>query len=290
MNLLEQTKELCKIYEIHPQRSKGQNFLIQENVFEEIVAAAEITAEECVLEVGPGLGFMTSKLAQAAKRVVAVELDDRLAEILQLGLDAHQINNVTVVNKNILDLANAEGFKELGLEKYKIVANLPYNITSIFLRKFLENAAIRPQSMILMLQKEVAERIVAASGKMSMLSLSIHFFATAEIIHNVPRQYFWPQPDVDSAVIKIVARPEARIKADKNNSHFSEKEFFKLAKFGFGSKRKMLKNNLAGGYHLSNDEAEKLLIAAGLNPKTRAEELTIDEWLNLLATICKNVL
>lgn len=266
MNLHERTKELCKLYGIKPARSKGQNFLIEEAVFDRIVAAANLTKEEIVLEVGPGLGFMTAKLARQAKQVVAVELDDKLAEVLKVGLALQGVKNIEVVNRNVLDM-------EVAKSGYKIVANLPYNITSVFIRKFLETPN-RPELMVLMLQKEVAERIAAKPGEMSLLAVSVQFYAEAEVIEQVPAKLFWPAPEVDSAVI--------RIRAKKTLPQADERDFFRLVKFGFSAKRKMLKNNLAGGYHISQTEAVSRLKEAGIGEKARAEDLSLEDWLRLL--------
>ncbi|MFA4942904.1 MAG: rRNA adenine dimethyltransferase family protein, partial [Patescibacteria group bacterium] len=156
------------------------------------------------------------------------------------------------------------------------VANLPYNITSIFLRKFL-SAKHKPQSLVLMLQKEVAERIVASVPNMSILALSVQFYAQAEIISLVPATAFWPQPKVDSALIKIVLKPEVELpKVDVEL-------FFRLIKIGYSAKRKMLKNNLGNGLHLSPAEVEKILVETGYNSKSRAQELSLSDWLNLFA-------
>lgn len=265
---MEQTNNLCRLYGIKPARSKGQNFLINESVYGKIIEAANIKKDDIVLEVGPGLGFLTSLLSQKAKKVIAVELDDKLANILKTGLDAQDVKNVEVVNENVLDFIPP--VKNGG---YKIVANLPYNITSVFLRKFLSRED-KPQEMILMLQKEVAERIVARAGDMSLLAVSIQFYAEAEIISLVPRRDFWPQPDVDSAIIKMKVKNE-KLKVD-------EKSFFRLVKIGFSSKRKMLKNNLANGYHIKEDLAREALKKAGFSEKTRAQELSVQDWMSIL--------
>lgn len=271
MNLLKRTQKLCALYDIRPARSRGQNFLIKEDIYNEIIDIADIKKEDIILEVGPGLGFLTAKLAEQAEKVIAVELDDKLTSTLNTALDTQGIKNVEVINKNILDLS----LKDLGLEgkNYKIVANLPYNITSVFLRKFLE-IENKPQQMTLMLQKEVAERIVAKPPKMSLLAISVQFYADAEIVKHVPRQYFWPQPEVDSVIIKLEVRKSIKLKGDK-------KQFFRLVKTGFSSKRKMLKNNLAAGYQISQQEAENKIKNTGFSPKTRAQELSIEDWVNL---------
>jgi len=273
MTLAQKTIELCKMFEIKPSRSKGQNFLINEKIYDEIVEAATINSEDTVLEVGPGLGFLTAKLAKVAKQVVAVELDDKLANFLQIGLDSQDVENVTIVNQDVLK------FNPTDLPiNYKVVANLPYNITSIFLRTFL-NQKNRPQSLILMLQKEVAERLIAKPGNMSMLALSVQFFGDVEIVREVKAGNFWPEPKIDSAVIRLI------IKGDKRGeiSYEEEKAFFRLAKFGFSAKRKMLKNNIASGLKISNSDAEKLLISVGLDKQIRAQDLSVTDWQKLFA-------
>jgi dimethyladenosine transferase len=273
MTLAQKTIELCKMFEIKPSRSKGQNFLINEKIYDEIVEAAEITKEDTVLEVGPGLGFLTAKLAKAARQVISVELDDKLANFLQIGLDSQDVENVTIVNQDVLK------FNPTDLPSgYKVVANLPYNITSIFLRTFL-NQKNRPQSLVLMLQKEVAERLIAGPGEMSMLALSVQFFGDTQIVREVKAGNFWPEPKIDSAVIKITLDNSKR----GGVSLEEEKAFFRLAKFGFSAKRKMLKNNLASGLKISNTEAEKLLISAGLDEHVRAQDLSVSNWQKLFA-------
>jgi len=298
MDLLKTTKQLCQLYDIKPARSRGQNFLIKEEVYEKIIEAADLKKDDIVLEVGPGLGFLTTRLAKIVKKVVAVELDDKLAEVLRTGLMAQgiypvksgdagilpsaklfdRVKNVEVVNSDILkipplNLPLVKGESPQG-RGFKIVANLPYNITSIFLRKFL-SAENKPAMMVLMLQKEVAERIIARPPKMSLLAVSVQFYSRSEIIDIVPANCFWPKPEVDSAIIKLIV--ETRGRASVQN----EKEFFKLVKIGFSAKRKMLKNNLAAGFHITPEEAEKKVKKAGFNPKIRAQELSVEDWAKL---------
>ena len=278
MDLLKTTKQLCHLYDIKPARSRGQNFLIKEEVYDKIIKAADLKKDDIILEVGPGLGFLTTRLAKIVKKVVAVELDDKLAEVLRTGLVAQGIKNVEVVNGDVLkipplNLPLVKGESPQG-RGFKIVANLPYNITSIFLRKFL-SAENKPEMMILMLQKEVAERIVASPPKMSLLAVSVQFYAEAKIVEIVPAACFWPKPEVDSAIIKLIV--ETRGRASVQN----EKEFFKLVKIGFSAKRKMLKNNLVAGYHIPQEEAGERLKNNGFNPKIRAQELSVEDWLKL---------
>jgi len=275
--LLYQTQKLCQQYNIKPARSRGQNFLINEKVYNDIIDAADLKKNDVVLEVGPGLGFLTQRLALKVKKVIAVELDDKLAKILKSRLQKQNINNVEVINKNILDIPNT---KYQTLEaKYKIIANLPYNITSIFLRKFLvgtEHCSV-PTEMVLMLQKEVAERIIDKPPNMSLLAISVQFYANSEIIQFVKSQDFWPKPKVESAVIKL--------KIKNTRPDINEKDFFRLVKIGFSSRRKMLKNNLAGGYQISQKEAQDNLVKIGFNPKIRAQELSINDWRKILDTL-----
>ncbi len=291
MDLLGETKELCRLYHIKPARARGQNFLINEEIYDKIVGAAELKKDDVVLEVGPGLGFLTAELAKRVKKVIAVEIDKRLAEILEHRLTAQGVKNVEVVNEDILQLNPKPQTPipnqipnpksqipscQLPIANFKIVANLPYNITSIFLKKFL-SMEHKPELMALMLQKEVAERIVASPPKMSKLSVSVQFYAKPEIIEIVPADNFWPKPAVDSAIIKL------KVSAQDGNGKWKvdEKNFFRLVKIGFSAKRKMLKNNLAAGYHISQDEAEEKLVKAGFNPKIRAQELAVGEWVGL---------
>jgi 16S rRNA (adenine1518-N6/adenine1519-N6)-dimethyltransferase len=275
MNLLERTKEICRLYDIWPSRSKGQNFLIAENVYDRVVAAADLSRDDIVLEVGPGLGFLTAKLARAAGKVIAVELDDKLAAYLHDAIDAGETENVEIFNENILDVNLKNTKYQISDTKYKVVANLPYNITSVFLRKFLTGAD-KPELMVLLLQKEVAQRICAKPGDMSLLALSVQFFAEPEIIEYVPKNDFWPAPKVDSAIIKLKVKSE-KLKIKDSD----EKDFFRLAKFGFSAKRKMLKNNLSGGLRIEPAEAEKNLVKAGLDPKARAEDLSVADWVKI---------
>jgi 16S rRNA (adenine1518-N6/adenine1519-N6)-dimethyltransferase len=285
-DLLPEIREICRLFEIKPARSKGQNFLINEHIYDDIVKAATLEASDTVLEIGPGLGFLTFKLAQKVKRVIAVELDDKLATYLQMGIDAQAIKNVEIINEDILRFNLNAHFA--APEKYKIVANLPYNISSIFLRTFL-TAEHKPESLVLMLQKEVAERIVAKPPEMSLLALSVQYYAEAEIIREVKAGNFWPEPKVDSAIIRISLRPDKLNKlgsvVDRQEQILSDKLFFRLAKIGFSAKRKMLKNNLAGGLKIDQKIVADILLKNKFNPLLRAEDLNLDDWLKLFAAL-----
>ncbi len=301
MNLLEKTKQICEDYNIKPARSRGQNFLINEDIYDFIVDSANLSLGDNVLEVGPGLGFLTEKIAKKVKKLIAVELDDALVKILKNKFSKHGVNNVKIINDNILDISplvilgaqsatRDPGEKALNIKSsiksqnsYKIIANLPYNITSVFLRKFLSTDA-RPKEMTLMLQKEVAERITAKPGKMSLLAVSVQFYADAEILKYVPKTDFWPVPAVDSAIISL------KLKVESRKFNVDEKSFFRLVKIGFSSKRKMLKNNLISGYHENEEKILKILKNCNFNLKIRAQELSLDDWYKLFGEIERNVL
>ena len=284
-DLLAKTREICRLFEIKPAHSKGQNFLINEKIYDDIIKAADITADDIVLEVGPGLGFLTAKLAMQAKKVIAVELDEKLAGYLQMGIDSQDIENVSVINENILDFDLGAYFKREKLPlKYKIVANLPYNISSVFLRRFL-TAVHKPEIMVLMLQKEVVERIVATPPDMSVLAISVQYYATPRLIREVKAGNFWPEPKVDSAVIRIDRKPLEAIDAVAETIPKTEKEFFRIVKIGFSSKRKMLKNNLAAGLRVEPKIIESALAQAGIKPAARAEDLLLEDWQKLFAAL-----
>jgi len=279
-DLLPQIREICRLFEIKPSRSKGQNFLVNEKIYDDIVAAAELEKDDTVIEIGPGLGFLTFKIAAKVKRLIAVELDDKLANYLQIGIDAQDGDNVEIINGDILRF-NLDSHLAPN-SKYKIVANLPYNITSIFLRLFLSGKR-PPETMVLMLQKEVAERIVAAPPEMSLLALSVQYYADAKIIREVKAGNFWPEPKVDSAVIKLTIKNESKL--DETSRLAEDKLFFRLAKMGFSAKRKMLKNNIAGGLKIDQKIILDILNKNKFNPLLRAEDLTLEDWRKLFAAL-----
>ncbi len=280
MDLLKQTKHLCNLYKIKPNRDFGQNFLITENIYDNIVSLADLKEEDVVLEVGPGLGFLTAKLAKKSKEVLSIEIDKSLVELLETGLNSNNISNVEIVNYNILDFD--PNYLPVG---YKIVANLPYNISSVFLRKFL-SADNKPKKVILLLQKEVVERIVAGPGKHSLLSLSVQFYAEAKLEDYVLRNNFYPSPKVDSAILSLSIRDEK----NKLLKREEEKLFFRLLKFAFSAKRKKLKNNLAGALKKEVKELENILKELNINSESRAQNLSLEEWLILFARLQADML
>jgi len=283
LDIAKQTKELCRLYDISPARSKGQNFLINSGIYEAIIKAANLNKEDSILEVGPGLGFLTARLALKAKRVVAVELDDTLASILSLAIDSQNVTNVEIVNQDILKLNPSDYFKNN--ESYQVVANLPYNISSIFLRTFLSSIK-PPKSLVLMLQKEVAERCLRREPDMSLLSLSLAYYGQVEIIRTVKASDFWPAPKVDSAILRFVNEKSSPNKEDLEQA----KTFFRFARIGFSAKRKMLKNNLMAGLKCEASLIDQSFKTAGIDLKSRAENLSLINWLHLVAALSDFVL
>lgn len=263
--LLAQTRRLLRRRGLTARRGLGQHFLVDGGVLPVIVQAAGLTGNDTVIEVGPGLGILTRELAKTAGRVIAVELDDRLAAVLRETLGG--LTNVTVINRNILDAEPSS----LTAAPYKVVANLPYYITSPVLRHFLE-AAVKPERLVLMVQREVAEVIAAGPGKLSLLAVSVQFYGSPEIVRRVSASSFFPVPEVDSAVIRIDVYPRPAVAVD------DEQGFFRLVRAGFSGKRKQLANSLSGGLCLPKAGSRALLESAGIDPQRRPATLTLEEW------------
>ena len=263
-------QRLLRDYGLRPRQRLGQRFLADEGVLERIVAAAEIVPADTVLEVGPGLGTLTRALAARAGRVIAVELDDHLAAILHQRLS--DCPNVTIVQGDILQLAPAE---LVGPQSpYLVVANLPYYITSPVLRHFLE-ATRPPERLVLMLQKEVAQRLLATPGQMSLLAVSVQFYARPRLVGYVPAAAFYPRPKVDSAIVRLDAYHQSPVLVD------DVPRFFRVVAAGFSQPRKQLKNTLAHALGLPIATVVEALTAAEIAPQQRAESLSLDDWARL---------
>lgn len=252
----------CKI---KPIKRLGQNFLIDKQVIKKIIRAANLQSKDIVLEIGPGTGTLTQEIAKTAKKVIAVEKDPRMIEVLKESLK--DFKNVKSINQDILKF---DSYKLL-TTNYKLIANLPFYITSSVIRKFLESKN-PPKEMILMVQKEVAQRICAKPPKMSILAVSVQFYANAKIISYVSKKSFRPKPKVDSTIIKIVPGKRYKIDADK---------FFKIVKAGFSHPRKQLANNLSKELKLSKEKINHLLLKSNIKYSQRAETLSIDDWIKL---------
>jgi len=247
-------------------KSLGQNFLVNEAVRDSIIEAAGLSAGDTVIEVGPGLGILTEKLASQAGRVVAVELDDGLAE--RLGNRLVRFRNIDIINADILELDLCELIKG---GTYKVVANIPYYITSPILRFFMQ-AELRPSLMVIMMQEEVARDVTAEPGEMGFLAVSMRLFSIARMVCRVPADCFYPAPRVDSAVVRFDILPQPAVEVGDVEG------FLELVHAGFKAPRKQLHNSLAIGLGLEPVAAEEILRRAGIDSHRRPGTLTLDEW------------
>jgi len=263
--------KLLSQYQLHPDKSLGQNFLIDELSLHRIVEVAQIMPGEVVLEIGAGLGSLTRHLAVLAMSVVAVELDGNLIPPLQQVM--RQFQNVRVIAGDILAL---DPVQLISQHKYVVVANIPYYITSALLRHLLE-ARNPPQRLILTVQREVAKRICAEPGDMSLLALSVQVYGHPEIVAHIPASAFYPPPKVDSAVIRLALFPSPLIPPAELDA------FFHLIKASFSQKRKTIRNALSAGLRLPPPTVESILLEAEIDPMRRAETLAIPEWHHLVS-------
>jgi 16S rRNA (adenine1518-N6/adenine1519-N6)-dimethyltransferase len=274
-------RAILRAYGIRPNKRLGQHFLIDRAALAAIVEAAGLSPTDAVLEIGPGPGVLTAELVARSGRVVAVELDPELRAVLKalLGLKP----NLTIVDADILtvDPASAMGFgpdasgRRLG---YKVVANLPYQITSAVLRHILE-ARVRPERAVVMVQKEVAERLLAAPGDMSILAVAVQLYAAPSLVKVVPAASFHPPPKVDSAVVRLDVHDSPPVEVG------DLEQFFKVVRAGFGQKRKQLKNSLASGLGLDAEATQRLLANASIDGTRRAETLSLVEWAALAGAL-----
>ena len=260
-----QTKELLRKYNIRPNKTMGQNFLINEDIIKKTIEAADLNENDTILEVGPGLGILTKELAQKARKVITIEKDKEIVEVLKKELEDYK--NVEIICGDILEI-NLEFLKN-----YKVVANIPYYLTSHLIRILLE-LENQPKEITILIQKEVAERICASPPKMTLLAISVQFYTRPEIISYISKEDFWPEPKIDSAIMKItdIKKPE----------DINIKKFFKLVKAGFSSPRKQLVNNLSNKLNINKEEIKTALTECNLDIQVRAERLQITDWVKLL--------
>ncbi len=251
----------------------GQNFLIDTEIAKKIVQSANITRDDIIIEVGPGTGAITALLAAQAKEVYAIELDRSLAQKLEEKYTS--VDNIHIIQADIL---KAQISEILPSRSYKVVANVPYYITSKITRLFLESN-LPPTEMVLLVQKEVAQRITAQPGAMSILSASVQYYAEPSYLFTVPAESFDPVPRVESAVIRIVTKNET------GHSKEEQRLFFRAVKTGFSAKRKTLCNNLANGFYTDKPEILTIFDTIGLAHNIRAQELSLEQWYALVAAL-----
>lgn len=269
------TIEVLQKYNFNFQKKYGQNFLIDTHVLEKIITAAQITKEDCVVEIGPGIGTMTQYLAESAGRVIAVEIDKNLIPILEDTLSAY--DNVEVINEDILKVdINQLALKKNGGRPIKVVANLPYYITTPIIMGLFESH-VPMESITVMVQKEVADRMQVGPGTKDYgaLSLAVQYYAKPEIVANVPPNCFIPRPNVGSAVIRLTRYSEPPVNTE------DEKFMFSLIRASFNQRRKTLVNSLGNGLGLSKDRVKEVLAQMGLSETIRGEALTLEQFAQL---------
>jgi len=275
-------KNLLKKYQARPSKKLGQNFLIDKNVVKKFIRACNLKSKDIVLEIGPGIGTLTQEIAKKVKRVIAVEKDPKMVKVMKETLK--DFENIDIVQKDILKFKVPKSKIQM-TNLYKAVGNLPFYLTVPVIRKFLERKN-PPKEMVLFIQKEVGQRICANPPKMSILAVSVQFYAKPEIVAYVSKKSFWPQPKVDSAIVRI--RP--LINADKRL--INADLFFKVVKAGFVHPRKQLINNLSKEFlpagrqgRIDKEKVENWLLKNEIEPKQRAETLSVQDWLNLTKSL-----
>ena len=270
-----------------PKKSLGQNFLKDQEILKKIIGVANLKTDDLVIEIGPGQGALTSEILKRTKKLIMIEKDQDFAQEIARNSQFSIFNFQSISNDQIYKFTNQQGIisgdiLKINLLKlieknnflnYKIIANIPYYITSPIIQLFLETK-YPPREMILMVQKEVAERICEKPGNMSILAVSVQYYAKPELLFYVPKTAFWPVPEVDSAVIKI---SNIKSQISKTNS----KNFFRIVKAGFCAKRKTMLNNLSSSFHLDKKTTGEKIKKAGINPEMRAQELSVEDWKKL---------
>jgi 16S rRNA (adenine1518-N6/adenine1519-N6)-dimethyltransferase len=269
-------KNLLKRYKIYPSKKLGQNFLIDRKVVKKVIKIANLESRDIVLEIGPGIGTLTEELAKKAKKIIAIEKDQKMIEILKETVK--DFKNVEIIFQDILKF---QSFYHKDISAgYKVVGNLPFYLTAPVIRKFLEMKK-PPKEMVLVVQKEVGQRICAKTPKMNILAVSVQIYAKPEIISFVSKKSFWPQPKVNSAIIKI-----KHLGMKSNDRQFLSKKqnrdlFFKIVKAGFSQPRKQILNNLSKKLKLDKEMVKFWLLKNEVKPAQRAETLNINNWLTL---------
>jgi 16S rRNA (adenine1518-N6/adenine1519-N6)-dimethyltransferase len=295
-----QIKELLTSHGLTPRKYMGQNFLVSQQVVEDILNVAVLKKTDIVLEIGPGLGVLTGEFAGRVKKVVAVEFDKGMYQAMKEFIAQASIENIELIHDDALKF-KPEAFN---LKDYKLISNLPYEITSPVLWKFLHQAESKPELAILMMQQEVAEKITALPGDMSLLAVLCQYYAQIEIVRLVAKENFWPVPRVDSVLVKLTLRrhktpPETSpsqgedIKAPLltkegvggGQESFETQAFFKFVRRGFISPRKKLKNNLTGYQGLTQSNIKEVFEQIDLSTGVRAEDLSVENWIDVFGNL-----
>lgn len=270
---IEQIKRLCSMYGLQPQRSRGQNFLIDPRSLEAMVAAAAIKPNETIVEIGPGFGMLTESLLERAGRVICIELDTVLAGYIQARYGQHV--HMTLLQQNALDFEPSQHISG----PYSVVANLPYSISGHFFKTYL-GFAQPPERIVVLLQKEVAQRISAKPGEHSLLSIQAQLHAEVSFVTHVTRECFWPVPEVQSAIVALRGIKNID-QVSKFLAPLTYKEFWRIARIGFSARRKQLPHNLAAGLRVEKKLIQDIFDELRIPVISRAQELSIDQWVDL---------
>jgi len=265
---------------VRPSTDSGQHFLVDEKVLERIIATATVKKKENILEIGPGFGVLTRALIKKGATVCAVEFDRKLAS--HLASEFGESALLRVIQGDILSFSNREIAEWFKGEPYRVVSNIPYHITGKIIKKFVSSELPKPTGLVLLVQKEVAERVCALPGDLSLLGLSVQLYADPSIAFGVPREAFWPEPRVESAVLAI------RTVSELPHGGVDEKRFWQLSRIGFSNPRKQLRNNLASGFNISAEAARAALKRSKLSETARAQELSIPDWIRLINALAEN--
>ncbi|MDD5145447.1 MAG: 16S rRNA (adenine(1518)-N(6)/adenine(1519)-N(6))-dimethyltransferase RsmA [Candidatus Pacebacteria bacterium] len=276
----ESVKNLLENHKTRPEKKFGQNFLINKGAIEKLICAANLSKDDLVLEIGPGIGNLTQELAKRVGKVLAIEKDEKMIEILKETLA--DFGNVEVVQEDARKI-NLKSYIP-NSKSYKVLANLPFYLTAPIIRKFLE-VENPPDEMVFIIQKEVAQRICAKVPDMNLLAVSVQFYAKPEIISYISKKSFWPQPKVDSAIIRISRICTNLPRIGANLPQIDTDSFFKVVKAGFSQPRKQLVNNLSKGLDIDKEKAKSWLQKNNIDHSRRAETLTLSEWENLAKSV-----
>lgn len=276
----EDIQNTLKEYNLAPNKLLGQHFLLNTDIIDLMIESANLEDVDTLVEVGPGLGVLTERLLATGKKVVTIEKDKGIARTLEKKYSGLQVINDDVLTCNIPELLGDAG-------SYSVIANLPYNITARFINLMLSGVERAPVEVIVMIQKEVAERLVAKPGDLTKIGLMAQVYSDPEIlIDYIEPQNFYPEPKVNSAVVKMVAKLKP-LKIFPQESDF-EKTFWRLVRIGFASKRKKLTNNLSSGLKISTQKSKEMLTLAGIDPSVRAEDMSVDDWVKTVDICVKN--
>jgi 16S rRNA (adenine1518-N6/adenine1519-N6)-dimethyltransferase len=269
----DQIKNILRHYNLKPNFTYGQNFLVDDIVLQDIADSAELTKDDAVLEIGAGIANLTEKLCERAGFVLSIEKDPKFQPLLQAFKKDHR-ENFWFEIADALEFNFQDFFKEKGYSSYKVVANIPYYITGKILRMLLLSK-FKPESVTVLTQKEVAQNVIALPGNLSILAISVQLYGDPKLVMKVPARSFYPAPKVDSAVLQV------RIFDKPKYDLPDEKRFFKILKACFAGKRKQLHNTLVNNLHIPKEDAQKILEDLKINPAARPQELTIENWIAL---------